>query len=261
VSGGKAHPVWDGATVAVTGAASGIGEALARRFAAAGARVAVVDLDGDGAGRVASVIGGLALEVDMADEHAVASAIDRVEVELGPITLFASNAGVGVDGGFELPTDEWQRLWDVNVMAHVHVARVLVPRWLERGGGHLLVTASAAGLLTQIGSAPYTVTKAGAVALAEWLTITYGDRGVIASALCPQAVRTAMTAGREGAVESVDGMLEPDVVADAALAGLAAGAFLILPHAEVRDYVRHKADDRDRWIRGMRRLQSRYGTI
>jgi NAD(P)-dependent dehydrogenase (short-subunit alcohol dehydrogenase family) len=250
-----------GATVAVTGAASGIGEAMARRFVAEGARVAVLDVDADGVARVAAEVGGPGFVVDMADEGAVATAIDAVEGALGPIGLFASNAGIGLDGGFELPTSAWQRIWDVNVLAHVHAARVLVPRWLERGRGHLLVTASAAGLLTQIGSAPYSVTKAAAVSLAEWLTITYGDRGVTASALCPQAVRTAMTAGRDGAVESVDGMLEPEVVADAVVAGLAAGEFLILPHPEVRDYVRFKADDRDRWIRGMRRLQARYGNL
>jgi NAD(P)-dependent dehydrogenase (short-subunit alcohol dehydrogenase family) len=251
----------EGATVAVTGAASGIGEALARRFAAEGARVAALDVDEGGARRVADGIGGPAFVVDMADEVAVTDAIDRIESALGPIDLFASNAGIGVDGGVEVPTEAWQRIWDVNVMAHVHAARVLVPRWLERGHGHLLVTASAAGLLTQIGSAPYSVTKAAAVAFAEWFTITYGDRGVTASALCPQGVRTAMTAGRPDAVESVDGMLEPAAVADAVVAGLAAGEFLILPHEQVRDYVRFKAEDRDRWIRGMRRLQARYGNI
>lgn len=250
--------------VAVTGAASGIGRALAERFVAEGAQgVALVDID-EG---VASVAASLAAQgaavcaevVDMTDAAGVEAMIARVEQRLGPIDLFCSNAGVSRTGGAELPTDDWQWVWDVNVMAHVHACRVLVPAWLERGGGHLLVTASAAGLLTQLGSAPYAVTKAGAVAFAEWITITYGDRGVTASALCPQGVRTPMTAGLQDSVVAVDGMIETDQVADAVVEGLAADRFLILPHPEVADYVRAKGDDRDRWIRGMRRLQVRFG--
>ena len=178
---------------------------------------------------------------------------------LGPIDCFCSNAGVLVPGGVEVAIEDWARSLDVNLMAHISAARELVPRMLERGGGTLLQTVSAAGLLTQIGSAPYSVTKHAALAFAEWLAITYGDRGLRVSVLAPQAVRTAMTEGIDGGgVAGVDGMLEPKAVAAAAVAGLAEDAFLILPHPEVVEYFRRKADDYERWIRGMRRLQARF---
>jgi NAD(P)-dependent dehydrogenase (short-subunit alcohol dehydrogenase family) len=245
--------------VVVTGGANGIGAALARRFATEGARVVVADLDEEPLMRVAADVGGLGVPTDVRDEHQIASLVAAAESQFGPIDLFCSNAGIVVPGGEDASDAAWERSIGVNVLAHVYAARVLVPRMLARGEGYLLNTASAAGLLTQIGSAPYSVTKHAAIALAEWLSITYGDAGLKVSVLCPQAVRTNMTAGTvEGGVAGVDGMLEPDEVADAVIAGLAAESFLILPHPVVGDYFRRKADDYDRWLRGMRRLQARY---
>lgn len=250
-----------GRTVAVTGAAAGIGRALVRACAAAGAEaVACVDLDGAGAAAVAAEVGGKAYRADVAVEDELAGVIGEVERDLGPIDLFCSNAGILVVGGVEVPDADWRRIIDVNLLAHVHAARHLVPRMLARGGGAILATASAAGLLTQIGSAPYTVTKHAAVAFAEWLAITYGDRGLEVFALCPQAVDTAMIAGTaDGGVAGVDGVLSPEAVADAALAGMAEGRFLILPHPEVATYVQRRAADHQRWLAGMRRLQARFG--
>jgi len=256
----------EGKTVVVTGAASGIGRGLARRFGADGARVVVaVDYDGTGAASVADEIraGGaeaVAMTADVSVEDDVVAVIERCEAELGAIDLFCSNAGILVIGGPELPDDEWRRIIDVNLMGHIYAARHLVPRMLERGGGYLLNTCSAAGLLTQIGSAPYSVTKHAALAFAEWLAITYGDRGLVVSALCPQAVASKMTMGIDGGgVAGVDGMLTPEQVADAVIEGLADERFLILPHPEVVEYFRRKASDYDRWLAGMRRLQARFG--
>jgi NAD(P)-dependent dehydrogenase (short-subunit alcohol dehydrogenase family) len=245
----------------VTGAASGIGRALARRFASDGARaVVLVDRDAKGAEAVAESVGGVGMQADVGREDDIRRVIDDVETRSGPIDLFCSNAGILIAGGPEVANDDWQRIWDINVMAHVLAARHLVPRMLARGGGYLLQTASAAGLLSQVGSAPYAVTKHAAVAFAEWLAITYGDRGLKVSVLCPQAVRTAMTDGIPGGgVAGLDGMLEPDLVADAVIEGLAAERFLILPHPEVAEYVRRKGEDVERWLRGMRRLQARFG--
>jgi NAD(P)-dependent dehydrogenase (short-subunit alcohol dehydrogenase family) len=251
-----------GKIVAVTGAGHGIGEGLARRFQTEGATVAVLDLDGDAAAQVASEGSGWSRGLDVTNEPELARAIDDVEAELGPIDLFCSNAGILTIGGLDVSNDDWRRIIDVNVLAHLYAARALVPRMIERGGGYLLNTASAAGLLSQIGSAPYSVTKHGAIALAEWLAITYGDRGINVSVLCPQAVKTNMTAGFEGGgVAGVDGMLEPEDIAAAAVAGLATEQFLILPHPEVAEYFRRKAADYDRWLLGMRRLQSRFADL
>ena len=256
----------EGAHVVVTGAASGIGAALARRFAAEGARAVVVaDRDPTGIERVAAEIAATgsqarAVTCDVTQALQVQGLVDDTEAEFGPIDLFCSNAGVIALGGAEASDAEWRLSIDVNVMAHVYAARVLVPRMLERGGGYLLQTASAAGLLTQLGSAPYSVSKHAALAFAEWLAITYGDAGLKVSVLAPQAVRTAMTAGVvDGGVAGVDGMLEPDDVAGAVVAGLDAEAFLILPHPEVLEYFRRKASDYERWLNGMRRLQTRFG--
>ena len=250
------------ATVVVTGAARGIGEALARRAAAEGARtVVVVDRDGAEAAAVADDLGGrgVALAADLSQEDEVRGVAARVRDDHGPIDLWCSNAGILVVGGVEIPTEEWRRIIDVNVMAHVWAASAVVPDMLERGRGWILATASAAGLLTQIGSAPYSVTKHAAVAFAEWLAITYGDRGLGVSVLCPQAVATAMTAGIDGGgVAGVDGMLAPSAVAEAAIEGLRDERFLILPHPEVADYEQRRAADHDRWIAGMRRLQARF---
>ncbi|HEV7731152.1 MAG TPA: SDR family oxidoreductase [Candidatus Binatia bacterium] len=245
----------------VTGGASGIGRALAERFTAEGAkRVVVVDRDADGVRAVASAVGGVGMTADVSSEDDLRRVIEDTESQHGPIDLFCSNAGILTIGGAEVPTAEWQRIWDVNVMAHVFAARHLVPRMLARGGGYLLNTASAAGLLSQVGSAPYAVTKHAAVAFAEWLAITYGDRGIVVSVLCPQAVRTKMTEDFEnGGVAGIDGMLEPSALAQVVVEGLSDERFLILPHPEVAEYVRRKGEDVDRWIRGMRRLQARFG--
>jgi NAD(P)-dependent dehydrogenase (short-subunit alcohol dehydrogenase family) len=245
--------------VVVTGAASGIGRALARRFAAEGARLVVCsDRNGDGVRAVAEEVGGIAFETDVSREADIQSMIETVETEHGPIDLFCSNAGIGIGGGEEVPDDGWQRIWDINVMAHVWAARHMVPRMAARGEGYLLNTASAAGLLSQIGSAPYAVTKHAAVGLAEWLAITHGDKGIKVSVLAPQAVRTAMTAGNPDGVASVDGMIEPEAVAEACVRAIEAEDFLILPHPEVLEYMRRKATDYNRWIGGMRKLQRRY---
>jgi len=249
-----------GRIVVVTGAASGIGRALAERFAAEGARrVVVADRDDSGTREVAGRIGGVAHPLDVSSEEEVGALVERVESEEGPIDLFCSNAGIMVAGGVEVASRDWTRIWQVNVQAHVYAAKALVPRMIARGGGYLLNTASAAGLLSQIGSAPYSVTKHAAVAFAEWIAITHGDQGIRVSVLCPQAVRTPMTAGVDGGgVAGLDGMLEPERVADAVVEGLDAERFLILPHPEVLEYLRRKTSDYDRWIRGMRRLQSRF---
>ena len=245
--------------VVVTGAASGIGRALARRFAAEGAKLVVCsDRNGDGVRAVAEEVGGIAFTTDVSKEADIKHMIDTVEAEQGPIDLFCSNAGIGIGGGAEVSDEAWQRIWDINVMAHVWAARHMVPLMAARGEGYLLNTASAAGLLSQIGSAPYAVTKHAAVGLAEWLAITHGDKGIRVSVLAPQAVRTAMTAGNPDGVASVDGMIEPEAVAEACVRAIEAEDFLILPHPEVLEYMRRKAADYNRWIGGMRKLQRRY---
>lgn len=245
--------------VVVTGAASGIGRALAQRFAREGARkVVCADIDGAGAEATAAGIGGAAFATNVAREADIVHLIDKTEADHGPIDLFCSNAGIGIGGGPEAPDEAWQRIWDINVMAHVWAARHLVPRMIARGGGYLMNTSSAAGLLSQIGSAPYAVTKHAAVGLAEWLAITYGDQGIKVSVLCPQAVRTAMTAGNPDGVASINGMIEPDAVAEACVRAIAAEQFLILPHPEVLEYMRNKTGDYERWIGGMRKLNRRF---
>jgi len=248
-----------GKIIVVTGAASGIGRALALRFAVEGAKsVVCADRDEAGARATAAACGGLAFAADVSKEADIQRLIEDVERDVGPIDLFCSNAGIGVGGGAETPNDAWQRIWDINVMAHVWAARHLVPRMIARGGGYLMNTASAAGLLSQIGSAPYAVTKHAAVGLAEWLALTHGDDGIRVSVLCPQAVRTAMTAGNPDGVASIDGMIEPEDVAEACVQGLAAEDFLILPHPEVLDYMRRKTSDYNRWIGGMRKLNRKF---
>lgn len=246
--------------VVVTGGASGIGRAMAERFHAEGARhVTVADLDGAGAERVAEGIGGWGTALDVSDENQIRELIESVEDRFGPIDLFCSNAGIGIGRGIDEPTEVWQKIWEVNTLSHVFAAKHLIPRMRSRGGGYLLNTASAAGLLSQIGSVTYAVTKHAAVALAEWLAITHGRDGIKVSVLCPQAVRTAMTAGGPG-VAGVDGMLEPEQVADAVIEALAEERFLVLPHPQVAEYVKRKASDYDRWLKGMQRLQEAYGS-
>ena len=251
-----------GASVVVTGGASGIGRALCRRFAAEGARgVVVADVDGEGAVAVAEEIGGLAVTTDVTVEADVVHLVERATSAFDGIDLFCANAGIGVTGDVFLADEVWQRTWEVNVLAHVYAARALLPAWLgdDGPGGYLLHTASAAGLLAQIGGAPYSVTKHAVVALAEWLAITYGDKGLKVSCLCPQGVRTPMLAavGPDGGALLGPDAIEPEAVADAVVAGLADERFLILPHPEVADYYRRRAEDPDRWLAGMRRLQAR----
>ena len=246
--------------VVVTGGANGIGRALCRRFAAEGARgVVVADLDTQGAASVAQEISGLAVTTNVSDEADIVHLVAQTIEAYGPIDLFCANAGIfGEVGGAEVPNDAWQQIWDVNVMAHIYAARAVLPGMLARGAGYLLHTASAAGLLTQVGAAPYSVTKHAAVAFAEWLSIAHGDAGIKVSCLCPQGVRTQMLLGPDGNRESFlrAGALEPEEVAEAVVAGLADERFLILPHPEVAEYFRHKADDYERWLRGMRRLSA-----
>lgn len=243
----------------VTGAASGIGREMARRYHAEGAgHVFVADLNADALAEVADEIGGTAVVTDVSSEDQIKALISRAETDCGRIDLLCSNAGIGVGGGPEAANEDWQRIWDINLMAHVYAARHALPAMLERGDGYLLNTASAAGLLSQIGSAPYAVTKHAAVGLAEWLAITYGGRGIKVSVLCPQAVRTAMTAGNEDGVASINGMMEPEVLMDSVIETLDAERFLILPHEEVLTYMQRKTGDYDRWIRGMQKLQERY---
>lgn len=249
-----------GKKIVVTGAASGIGRALARRFQAEGAaQIVLTDVNQNGLDEVAREIGADAKVANMGDEGDVVNFIQYAEERLGQIDLLCNNAGISVSGGPEVSTDDWQNIWQVNVMAHVWATRAALPAMLARGQGYLLHTASAAGLLSQIGSAPYAVTKHAAVAFAEWLAITYGDQGLKVSALCPQAVRTAMTAGHEDGVASIDGMMEPEVLCDAVIETLNKESFLVLPHPEVATYIQRKAGDYDRWLGGMRRLQTQYG--
>lgn len=244
--------------VVVTGGAGGIGRAMAQAFAKEGARhIAVADMNAEGAAETAAMIGGSSAQLDVSDETAIKAYIDKVEADIGPIDLFCSNAGIGVGEGLDTPNDVWETIWQVNTMSHMYAARHLVPKMVARGGGYLLNTASAAGLLAQIGSITYSVTKAAAVAMAEWISITHGNDGIKVSVLCPQAVRTAMTAGGPG-VAGVDGMMEADEVAGIVVEGLRDERFLILPHPEVASYVERKGADRDRWLTGMRRLQERY---
>jgi NAD(P)-dependent dehydrogenase (short-subunit alcohol dehydrogenase family) len=243
----------------VTGGANGIGRALCQKFAAEGARVVVADLDIERASELASEIGGLAVATDVGDEASVCALVERAGNENGPIDLFCSNAGIGFFGGIEVANEDWQKIWDVNVMAHVYAARAVLPSMLERGEGYLLNTASAAGLLTQIDSACYSATKHAAVGFAEWLAVTYGDRGIAVSVICPQAVRTAMTADFEnGGVAGVDGMIEPEEVADCTIEAIGEERFLILPHPTVEKYLQNKVGGYDRWLAGMRRLRARF---
>lgn len=251
-----------GGVAVVTGGAGGIGAALARRFAADGAAAVVVaDLDGEGAAGVAARLPapvGHGLALDVTDEPAVAAAVDRIEQEIGPVDLWCSNAGVASAPGLGDDAD-WERCWRLHVYAHLLAARHVLPRMVERGRGHLLVTASAAGLLTELDTAPYAVTKHASVALAEWLAIRHGGDGIGVSCLCPQAVRTRMLAGAgpDSATLAAGPVLTPDRVADSVAEALADGRFLILPHPEVAEYERRRAADRDRWLAGMRRARAR----
>ncbi|WP_405903885.1 SDR family oxidoreductase [Streptomyces sp. NBC_00656] len=244
-----------GAGVVVTGAGGGIGAALARRFAAEGARVVVNDLDEDRIKTLAEEIGGTAVAGDAS--QIVEAARDVLD---GTVDVYCANAGLASPGDVLADEEVWAAAWDVNVMAHVRAAKVLVPDWLERGSGRFVSTASAAGLLTMIGAAPYSVTKHGAVAFAEWLSLTYGHRGIKVHAICPQGVRTDMLtgAGSAGKLVLAPDAIEPEDVADALFDAMAKDRFLVLPHPEVANYYGARAEDTDRWLRGMNRLQRKW---
>ena len=250
----------------ITGAGSGIGRALAEAFAAAGATAVVcTDLNGENAAETAAKIGPVATsaELDVGDERAVEQIVVDTQKAHGRLDVFVSNAGYGLPGGLDLPTDEWERMMNVHTWSHLYAARAAIPGMIENGGGYLLNTASAAGLLTQMDSGPYAVSKHAAVAFAEWVSINYGEQGIGVSVLCPQAVRTNILgprarSGRSNTGQaSEDGILEADEVAQACLDAMREERFLVLPHPEVATYFERKASDYDRWLNGMRRFRRR----
>ncbi|MFE3544988.1 SDR family oxidoreductase [Nocardia sp. NPDC059177] len=259
-----------GKVAIVTGAGGGIGAGLARRLVAGGARVVVADLDADAAAKVAEELGAQAIAVggDVTDRLVIAELIAAAELEFGPVDLYFANAGIGGGPGLDSTEAQWSAALEVNVLAHVRAAELLVPGWVERGSGYFVSTASAAGLLTQIGSAPYSVTKHAAVGFAEWLSVTYGDQGVRVSCLCPMGVDTRLLTGELipddpdasalaiKAVKTAGKVLSTEEVAETVVAAMAAEHFLILPHPEVLEMYRHKGADYDRWISGMRRFQA-----
>jgi len=248
--------------VVITGGASGIGAAMARRFAEEGAgAVVVADIDAAGAESVAGEVGGDAYVVDVADEEATAEMIRGVKRDHGRLDILCLNAGIPTDGSVDTPNEDWQRTWEINVMAHVYATRHALPGMLDQGEGYIVTTASAAGLLTNIGAAPYSVTKHAAVALAEWLSVTYGSRGIGVSCLCPMFVDTPMLDSFAGHTDEmrdwVEGIaIDVDQVAQAVIAGIRDETFLILPHPEVLEYFKRKAQDYDRWIAGMQTLNT-----
>lgn len=246
-----------GKVIVVTGAARGIGEAMARRFTQEQpAGLVVSDIDREALETVSGDTGALAVTADVSQESDTIALIDAAEDAFGPVDVFCANAGIGISGDEQTPDDQWNRLWDINVMSHVHAARRLVPEWKARGDGYFLATVSAAGLLTNLKAAQYSVTKHAALAFAEWLAVTYGDAGVKVSALCPQGVRTRLLDAAEEFRTLLEPVaIEPAEVADAVVRGLAEESFLILPHPEVEKYFQNKASDYDRWLGGMRKLQ------
>jgi NAD(P)-dependent dehydrogenase (short-subunit alcohol dehydrogenase family) len=257
-----------GKLVVVTGGGNGIGKALCERFHREGARkVIVADLEHDSATAVAATVDGEAFGVNVRNESQLQAMVTEVEAQHGGIDLFCSNAGIiALDGepwwATSAPNETWQAMWDIHVMSHVYAARACLPGMLERGSGYFLNTASAAGLLNQIGDAAYSTTKHAAIGFAESLAITHGDDGIGVSVLCPQAVATRMIGAAgdgDGGTAGVDGVLTPEDVAGAVVAGLAAETFLILPHQEVVEYRKRKTDDYDRWLGGMRKLRKRFG--
>ncbi len=255
----------EGSTVLVTGAGGGIGSALCEAFRSAGAaQIAAADVDGAAAERTADKVDGMALQVDVGVEADIIAMVERIHAELGPVDIACSNAGVGYGDGAEglasSSNEAWDRCWRVNVMAHVYLARALLPGMLERGSGHLVQVASAAGLLSQIGDAAYSATKHAAVAFAESLAITHGDDGVGVSLVCPQYVATPLLDKLpQGVIDAVGHVISPEELATVVIEGVAADRFLVLPHGEVTDYLRAKAADYDRWISSMRGLRRRTG--
>ena len=255
-----------GKVVVVTGAAQGIGRALCERFKAGGAaKVIAADIDADGAAETADRVGGLAFACDVSKADEVAAMVERVRGGVGEIDLYCSNAGVlELDTDFadaaSAPEAAWARSWNVNVMAHVYAAQALLPAWRERRGGYFLATVSAAGLLSQIGSGPYSTTKHAALGFCEHLAITHRDDGIKVSALCPQGVDTAMARGADAHTPALlDGLLSPQAVAASAVEGVEAERFLILPHPQVAGYMKNKVENYDRWLGGMAKLRRATG--
>jgi len=251
---------WDDKGVVITGAAQGIGAAYADRLAAEGARLVVADLKADGLQAVAERTHALAVPGDCSTSDGIRELVDRATEHLGDIDVWVGNAGVDAGQGLDADEAAWELSWQVNVLAHARAARLLIPRWLERGSGRFIVTASAAGLLTVLGSPTYAVTKHGAVAYAEWLAATYGAHGIRVHAVCPQGVQTDMLAGIDeaaAAIISADGALQPADVADALVDAVARETFLVLPHRQVADYYAYRAAHTDKWLRGMQGLQAK----
>lgn len=252
----------EGKTVVVTGGASGIGRGLVKRFKEEGAaNIVIADINAQELEEFAQEVGGVARLCDVSKEEEVKKLVKFAEDEFGQIDLFCGNAGIIAAGGVETPNEVWEKMWAVNVMAHVYATRHALPAMLERGEGYFLITASAAGLLSQIGSATYSVTKHAALALAEWVQITHGAQGIKVSALCPQAVESKMTANSNGGVAGIDGMLKAAEVADVVVKCIDEERFMVLPHPEVEKYFQNKANDYQRWIGGMQRLQERFATL
>ncbi len=255
-----------GKIVVVTGAAQGIGRALCERFHAEGAaKVIAADLNIDGAAETADRVGGLAFACDVSQAQEVAAMVEKVQADVGPIDLYASNAGIlardpDFNDASSASEEDWARSWGVNVMGHVHAVRALLPAWRERREGYFLATVSAAGLLSQVGSATYSTTKHAALGFCEHLAITHKDDGIKVSALCPQGVDTAMARGADAKTPALlDGLLSPEAVAEAVVQGLAAEQFLILPHTRVAQYMLNKATNYDRWLGGMVKLRRATG--
>jgi len=250
---------FEGKGVVVTGAGHGIGRAIAIRMAAEGARVVVNDLDAEAATAVAKEIGGQAVAGDAAAEAGVDALVGAARGHLGVIDVYFANAGINLGVGLDTPAQEWARALEVNLMAHVRAAQQLVPTWLEEGGGRFVVTASAAGLLTMLGNAPYSVSKHGAVAFAEWLAATYSHRGIVVQVICPEGVKTQMldSAGPLRELLTHDNALEPEQVADTVWQALQDDRFLILPHPEVKGYYEYRATNTEGWLGGMGKLQRR----
>lgn len=252
-----------GKVVVVTGGASGIGRGLCRRFAAEGAKgIVVSDINGEGAAKVAKEIGGLAVTSDVGKEADIQNLVRMATRHYGPIDLFCSNAGISARGGAEAPDSVWQRCWDIHVMAHVYVARAVLPSMIERGSGYLLQTGSAGGLLTTLGAAPYAISKHASVAFAEWLSITHAHHGIKVSCLCPFGVRTGMLSEETEGIGKLilKTAITPEQCADYVVAALEKEEFFILPHPEILDYFRARASNHERWLRHMRREQEQYVT-
>jgi len=242
----------------VTGGSNGIGAALCRKLSQEKAKAVVVaDIDARGAQALAGEIGGMTAQCDVAKEEEIIKLVGQTEARFGPVDLFFSNAGIMIQGLLDVSNADWQRIWEINVMSHIYGARAVIPGMLERGSGGFVITASAAGLLNQIDSTPYTTTKHAAVGVADNLAINYGDRGIQVSVICPMAVRSLMTQNG-GGIAALDGMLEAEQVAEDVMLALEQERYMVMPHGKVKDYLQMKAADYDRWIKGMQRLRTKH---